>query len=160
MTRLGTGLLGSLVVLALAASAHAQTIKLGQAMVFHIPDLKPGADLKAFEAYVTKQAAGWAKSSPGTVLTLVKKDRGPHAGDGCGRPDEQVLTGVRSAVLLHERQHGAWRALGPAGGLLRHVRLEGFQIGPRLEIRDVKHHGLSELDGLRVGIGSERQHQE
>jgi hypothetical protein len=81
MTRLNAGLLASLMVLAFAAAAHAQTIKLGQAMVFLVPDLKPGADLKAFETYVTKQAApAWAKGAPGSVLTLVKKDRGPHAG--------------------------------------------------------------------------------
>jgi hypothetical protein len=96
MNRITAGIFASLVVVAFAAPARAQTIKLGQVMVFHIPDLKPGIDLKAFESYVTKQAApAWAKSAPGTVLTLVKKDRGP-------RPGQYMLVWTTDTAARHK----------------------------------------------------------
>jgi hypothetical protein len=73
---------GCTVVLALPSPVIAQTIRLGQAMVFYVPDLKPDADVKAFEAYVTGQVApAWAKQAPGMTLTLVKKDRGNRQGN-------------------------------------------------------------------------------
>src|SRR5688572_22283310 len=96
MTRTAAGILSSLLIVAFAATAHAQTIRLGQAMVFHIPEIKPGVDLKAFEAYVTKQAApAWAKGAPGSVLTLVKKDRGP-------RPGQYLLVWTTDTLANHK----------------------------------------------------------
>jgi hypothetical protein len=55
---------------AVSATADAQTIKLGEVMVFYVPDLKPDADLKAFEASVASQVApAWMKHAPGLTLT-------------------------------------------------------------------------------------------
>ena len=90
---LGVSVLASL--LAVAAPALAQTIRLGEVMVFHMPDLRPGADIKAFEAYVTTEAApAWAKGAPGMTLTLVKKDRGP-------RPGQYLLVWVTDTAARH-----------------------------------------------------------
>lgn len=56
-------------------------MKLGQALVFHVPDLKPDADAKAFEARVLNQLApAWKTNAPGMELHLVRKDRGNHKG--------------------------------------------------------------------------------
>src|SRR5262245_5864170 len=55
MTRIVGTLLTAASLLALPAFssiAEAQMLTLGEVMVFHIPDLKPDADLKAMEAYV------------------------------------------------------------------------------------------------------------
>jgi hypothetical protein len=80
MKGMALGTLALSLLLGMAVTAHAQTIKLGQVLVFHIPDLKPEADLKAFESYVTGQAPTWTKNAPGLTLHLVKKDRGKHPG--------------------------------------------------------------------------------
>jgi hypothetical protein len=61
--------------------AHAQTMRLGEVLVFNVPDLKPDADAKAFESHVANQIASmWTKIAPGIGLSLVRKDRGPHPG--------------------------------------------------------------------------------
>jgi len=62
-------------------SVHAQTLPLGEVLVVNVPDLKPDADLKAFEAYVQTQVApAWKKSAPGMELHLVRADRGSRKG--------------------------------------------------------------------------------
>lgn len=72
---------GALLLLLLCATVHAQNMKLGEVLIFHVPDLKPDADAKAFEAYVLSQLApAWKKSAPGMELHLVRKDRGNHKG--------------------------------------------------------------------------------
>jgi hypothetical protein len=63
------------------AQAHAQSMRLGEVLVVNIPDLKPDADLKAFEQYVQEQVApAWRKSAPGMDLHLVRADRGSRKG--------------------------------------------------------------------------------
>jgi hypothetical protein len=64
-----------------AAPAYAQTMQLGEVLVVNVPDLKPEADLKAFEHYVQQQVApAWRKSAPGMDLHLVRADRGSRKG--------------------------------------------------------------------------------
>jgi hypothetical protein len=64
-----------------AAPAAAQTMRLGQVLVFHVPDVKADADAKAFESNVAGTVAGaWNKSTPGMRMTLVRKDRGNRVG--------------------------------------------------------------------------------
>jgi hypothetical protein len=63
------------------APAGAQTMKLGQVLVFHEPDVKADADVKAFESQVAgKIAPAWNTNAPGMTLTLVRKDRGNREG--------------------------------------------------------------------------------
>lgn len=63
------------------SSASAQSMPLGQALVFNIPDLKPDADLAAFERYVASAVApGWNRALPGMTLHLVRADRGSRKG--------------------------------------------------------------------------------
>lgn len=80
MRRLALGALaGSLLVM--PALVDAQTMRLGQVLVFHIPDIRPGADVKAFEAHVTGHVIpAWNKAAPGMTATLVRKDRGNRQG--------------------------------------------------------------------------------
>lgn len=74
-------LLGSVFLAALATTAGAQTMKMGEVLVFNVPDLKPDADTKAFEQYVLTQVApAWKKSAPGMELHLVRADRGSRKG--------------------------------------------------------------------------------
>jgi hypothetical protein len=84
-------------LLASSSPATAQSIKLGEAMVFYIPDLKPDADVKAFETLVAGQVApAWAKQAPGMTLTLVKKDRGSRQG-------KYMLVWVTDTLAHHKR---------------------------------------------------------
>lgn len=88
-------LLTALVVL-VASSAQAQTIKLGEVLTFFAPDLKPDADLAAFERQVTGQLVpAWTKNAPGVSLHLVKKDRGP-------RPGQYLLVWVTDTLARHK----------------------------------------------------------
>ena len=65
----------------LFAAVHAAPMKLGEALVVNVPDLKADADVEAFEAYVLGQLApAWKRSAPGMELHLVRKDRGNHEG--------------------------------------------------------------------------------
>lgn len=74
----GMALLGLSV---LSTVAHAQKMQLGEVLVVNVPDLKPDADLKAFETYVHQQVApAWKKSAPGMELHLVRADRGSRKG--------------------------------------------------------------------------------
>ena len=94
---------GYAVVLALPSPVIGQTIKLGQAMVFYVPDLKPDADVKAFEAYVTGQVApAWAKQAPGMELlkALGLADRATHRPDALSGGEQQ-----RVAIAAPGRGH-------------------------------------------------------
>jgi hypothetical protein len=82
MRRIAAGLLALPFLLLPAATAGAQTMKLGEALVFYIPEMRPGADTKAFEAHLTGHVIpAWNKATPGMVARLVKKDRGNRQGD-------------------------------------------------------------------------------
>jgi hypothetical protein len=97
MKRFAGGIAASTILLALSATATAQSIKLGEAMVFYIPDLKPDADVKAFETLVASQVApAWAKQAPGMTLTLVKKDRGSRQG-------KYMLVWITDTLAHHKR---------------------------------------------------------
>jgi hypothetical protein len=64
-----------------APPVEAQTMKLGEALVFYLPELRTGVDTKAFETHVaTEIIPAWRKSAPGMDLVLVRKDRGARAG--------------------------------------------------------------------------------
>lgn len=80
MRSLAAGL--SLLSLLVAPStAHAQKIRLGQVLVFGVPDLKADADTGAFERYVVGQVApAWQTTAPGMELHLVRADRGSRKG--------------------------------------------------------------------------------
>ena len=66
---------------AFTPNAEAQTMKLGESLVFYMPELRTGVDTKAFETHVSTQIIpAWRKNAPGTDVVLVKKDRGPRAG--------------------------------------------------------------------------------
>jgi hypothetical protein len=82
MRRTIVGLLAAPLMLVSAASlAEGQTMKLGQVLVFHIPDIRAGADVKALEAHVTGHVLpSWDKAAPGTTAHLVRKDRGNRQG--------------------------------------------------------------------------------
>src|SRR6185503_14423709 len=74
-------IVGAAALLVGFSTAQAQKIKLGEALVFHAPDLKPDADAKVFEARVLNQLApAWKMNAPGMELHLVRKDRGNHKG--------------------------------------------------------------------------------
>lgn len=65
----------------LSGTAYAQRMKLGEVLVVNVPDLKPDADVKAFEQYVLTQVApAWKKNAPGMELHLVRADRGSKKG--------------------------------------------------------------------------------
>ncbi len=49
MRELASGLVAAL-LLAAPVIAEAQTVRLGQVLVFHVPELRAGADTTAFEA--------------------------------------------------------------------------------------------------------------
>lgn len=56
-------------------------MKLGEVLVFNVPDLKPDADAKAFESLVLNEVApAWKKNTPAIEVSLVRKDRGPRPG--------------------------------------------------------------------------------
>ena len=95
MTRIVGSLLAVASLLAISSTAEAQMVTLGEVMVFHVPDLKPDADLKAMEAYVTGLAPRWSKAAPATTLKLVKKDRGPH-------PGQYMLVWTSRTVASHK----------------------------------------------------------
>ncbi len=72
-------LFGALAVL--SGTAYAQRMRLAEVLVVNVPDLKPDADMKAFERYVLTQVApAWKKSAPGMELHLVRADRGSRKG--------------------------------------------------------------------------------
>ncbi len=97
MKSLAVAIASCIVLFALPQAAGAQTIRLGEAMVFYVPDLKPDADVKAFEAYVAGQVApAWAKQAPGMTLTLVKKDRGNRQG-------KYMLVWTTDTLAHHQR---------------------------------------------------------
>ena len=80
MRRLASGVLTA-VLLAAPVIADAQTMRLGQVLVFHIPEIRAGADTKAFEAHLTGHVLpAWNKAAPGMTATLVRKDRGARQG--------------------------------------------------------------------------------
>ena len=84
------------VLVGVAVPVQAQMLKLGEAMVYLAPDLKPDADLAAFERQVTTQLApAWAKAAPGMSLHLVKKDRGPRQG-------QYLLVWVTDTLARHK----------------------------------------------------------
>src|SRR5262245_54953267 len=61
--------------------AEAQTMRLGQVLVFYIPELRAGADTKAFETHLNGHILpAWNKATPGMIGRLVRKDRGNRAG--------------------------------------------------------------------------------
>jgi hypothetical protein len=70
------------IVLFSAAGAAAQTtMKLGQVLVVHLPDVREGADIKAFESHLTGHVLpAWNQAAPGMTAHLVKKDRGNKQG--------------------------------------------------------------------------------
>jgi hypothetical protein len=81
MKRAIHGIIALSLLLALPIGARAQTMKLGDVLIFHVPDLKPESDVKAFEAHVVNVAIPAAKkAAPGAAITLVRKDRGNHRG--------------------------------------------------------------------------------
>ena len=81
MKRAIHGIIALSLLLALPVGAAAQTLKLGDVLIFHVPDLKPESDVKAFEAHVVNVVAAAAKKkAPGADVTLVRKDRGNHRG--------------------------------------------------------------------------------
>jgi hypothetical protein len=66
---------------ALPSDTKAQTMRLGQVMVFYIPEVRQGADTKAFESHLNGHILPmWNKATPGMVARLVRKDRGNRAG--------------------------------------------------------------------------------
>ena len=77
------------VVLACAAAAlfalpsdiEAQTMRLGEVMVFYLPEVSKGADTKALESHLNGHILPmWNKATPGMVARLVRKDRGNKSG--------------------------------------------------------------------------------
>jgi hypothetical protein len=128
MKTLAAGIAACTMLLALPATTGAQTIKLGEAMVFYVPDLKPDADVKAFEAFVAGQVApAWAKQTPGMTLTLVKKDRGSRKGN-------YMLVWITDTLAHHKRFASAsgdfpFNAAAPAAGDFR-TGLAPFVSGP------------------------------
>jgi hypothetical protein len=129
MRSLAAGLLACTVLCALTSTAQAQTIRLGEVLVFYVPDLKPDADVKAFEAYVSETLGpSWSKHAPGMTLTLVKKDRGNHQG-------KYMLVWTTDTLAHHKRFAAASgespfsAALAAATGDLR-TGLAPFVSGP------------------------------
>ena len=71
----------ALFLFASPSAAEAQTMRLGQVMVFYIPELQKGADTKAFESHLNGHILpAWNKATPGMMGRLVRKDRGNKAG--------------------------------------------------------------------------------
>src|SRR5262245_47892906 len=74
-------IVGAAALLVGLSTVQAQKIKLGEALIFHAPDLKPDADATAFETRVLNGLApAWKLNAPGMELHLVRKDRGNHKG--------------------------------------------------------------------------------
>lgn len=129
MKRMAAGIMSVLLLLVPSAPASAQTMQLGEVLVFHVPDLKPDAELKAFEACVTAQLApAWAKHVPGTMLNLVKKDRGP-------RPGQYMLVWTTDTLAHHKGIASAdgdypfsWAVTAKAGDV--RTSLMAFVSGP------------------------------
>jgi hypothetical protein len=68
-------------LLTLPVGVRAQTMKLSDVLIVSAPELKPDADIKAFESHVVNVVAPAAKKeAPGADITLVRKDRGNHRG--------------------------------------------------------------------------------
>ena len=68
-------------LLGLSAAARAQNMRLGEVLIFNVPDLKRDADVKAFEAHVLGEVIpAWKASATGMELHLVQKDRGNRPG--------------------------------------------------------------------------------
>jgi hypothetical protein len=81
MIQLKRTIAGAAALLVGVCAVQAQKMKLGEALVVHVPDLKPDADAKAFEARVLSQLApAWKLNAPGMELHLVRKDRGNNKG--------------------------------------------------------------------------------
>jgi hypothetical protein len=56
-------------------------MRLGEALVFYIPEVRAGADTKAFESHINGHILpAWNKATPGMIARLVKKDRGNRQG--------------------------------------------------------------------------------
>lgn len=71
----------TLVLLIGSSTLQAQTMKLGEVLVFHAPDLRPDADADAFEAHALDNVVpAWKKRVAGGDVALVRKDRGPRPG--------------------------------------------------------------------------------
>jgi hypothetical protein len=65
----------------LPATAGAQTMKLGEVLIFHTPDFKPDADPVAFENRVGNEIVASRKTSgPASELHLLRADRGSRKG--------------------------------------------------------------------------------
>ncbi len=81
MHRIVAVLLALPTLLMMASASDAQTMKLGQVLVFYIPEMRQGADTKAFESHLTGHVLpAWNKATPGMVARLVRKDRGNRQG--------------------------------------------------------------------------------
>ena len=81
MTHAIPGIIALSLLMALPVGVRAQTMKLGDVLIFNIPDLKPEADARAFEAHIVSTVLPAAKkAAPGADITLVRKDRGNHRG--------------------------------------------------------------------------------
>jgi hypothetical protein len=81
MKRAVPGILALPLLMLSPPAAEAQTMRLGEVLVFHIPEIRPGADTNAFEAHVAGHVVpAWNKAAPGMTATLVKKDRGNRQG--------------------------------------------------------------------------------
>ena len=81
MKRAIHGIIALSLLLAFPMVTRAQTMKLDAVLIVNVPDLKPDADARAFEAHVVNVVAAAAKKkAPGAEVTLVRKDRGSHRG--------------------------------------------------------------------------------
>ena len=81
MRRVALACAAAVLVSASPAIAEAQTMRLGQVLVFYVPELRAGADVKAFESHLNGHILpAWNKATPGMIGRLVRKDRGNRAG--------------------------------------------------------------------------------
>jgi len=100
----------------LPATVVAQSMKLGEVLIFHTPDFKPDADLAAFEDRVGKEIVASRKAiGPGSELHLLRADRGSRKG-------QYVLASVMSLQRRDkEPASSPLKATPFAGGDGRHT---------------------------------------
>jgi hypothetical protein len=82
MRRVALALAAAALLSTLPSPVEAQSMRLGEVMVFYLPEIRQGADTKALVSHLNGHVLPmWNKATPGIVARLVHKDRGNRTGE-------------------------------------------------------------------------------
>jgi hypothetical protein len=133
-----------------ASAAHAQRIRLGEVLVFNVPDHKTDADSSAFARHVLAEAApAWKKNVPGIELHLVRADRGSRKGQQAILWTTDLREGKGSVSAGGDAPFASdvrTRVGDPATGFASFVR----NMGPYVEYRLLSPGAVGQLPDVEI----------